>query len=141
MPCLHRWFVLQMGTAKFMIFENLRCIAGNCFDVLWARQLTSIGTSHGIQYFIFTMWSAKYLSEYWKFADYFALLDNNQWVKRVEGLDTHLSNGKLQYKIFCRWHHLGNWLDIARNTDLWFQYYTDLISFVQRCCYFHGFHL
>ena len=33
---------------------------------------------------------------------------------------------------FCRWHHFGTWLDIARNTDLWFQYYTDAISFVQR---------
>ena len=28
--------VLQLGTAKFiqMMFENLTCIAGNCFDVL-----------------------------------------------------------------------------------------------------------
>ena len=31
-------------------FENLTCIAGNCFDVVWVRQLTSIGTSLGIQY-------------------------------------------------------------------------------------------
>ena len=51
---LHRWFVLQLGTAKFiqLIFENLTCIAGNCFDALWVRQLTLIGTSHGIQYFM-----------------------------------------------------------------------------------------
>ena len=49
-----RWFVLQLGTAKFIhvIFKNLTCIAGNCFDVLWVRQLTLIGTSHGIPYFM-----------------------------------------------------------------------------------------
>ena len=37
--------VLQLGTAKFLqvIFKNLTCIAGNCFDVLWVRQLTLIG--------------------------------------------------------------------------------------------------
>ena len=51
---LRRWFVSQLGTAKFirLIFENLTCIAGNCHDVLWVRQLTLIGTTHGIWYFM-----------------------------------------------------------------------------------------
>ena len=50
----YRWCVLQLGTAKFiqLIFENLTCIAGNCFDVLWVRRLALIGTSHGVQYFM-----------------------------------------------------------------------------------------
>jgi len=46
----------------------------------------------------FKMWSTKYLSEYWKFANYVALLDDNRWVKRIlhwnpggEGLDAHFS--------------------------------------------------
>ena len=30
---------------------NRTCVARNCFDVLWVRQLTLIGISHGIQYF------------------------------------------------------------------------------------------
>ena len=48
---LHSWFVLELGTAKFIQvnFENLTCIVGNCFDVLCVRHLTSIGTSRGIQ--------------------------------------------------------------------------------------------
>ena len=51
---LHRRFVLQLGTANFiqLIFKNLTCIAGNFFDVLCVRQLTLIGTSHGIPYFM-----------------------------------------------------------------------------------------
>ena len=49
----------------------------------------------------------------------------------VAGLDADFSNGKLQYT-FCRCHHIGNWLDIARPNDLWFQYYVDFMFFVAR---------
>ena len=31
---------------------NRTCVARNCFDVLWVRQITLIGISHGIQYLI-----------------------------------------------------------------------------------------
>ena len=31
------------------------------------------------------------------------------------------------------------WVGIARNTDVWFQYYTDVMSFVQQWCYFNVF--
>ena len=50
-----------------------------------------------------------YLSEYWKFANYVALLDDNRWCEthlalepqEVGGLDVHFFNGKLLYKIFA----------------------------------------
>ena len=80
-----------------------------------------------------------YLSEYWKFANYVALLDDNRWVKRI--LHWNPGGGRpgrpfFQWQTplqnFCRWHHLGNWIDTAGSTDLWFQYYTDFISFCQR---------
>jgi len=41
------------------------------------------------------------------------LLDNNRWSKRI-----------------LHWDPGGERSDIARNTDLWFQSYTDFISFV-----------
>ena len=41
------------------------------------------------------------------------LLDDNRWSKRI-----------------LHWDPGSERSDIARNTDLWFQYYTDLISFV-----------
>ena len=49
---LHRWFVLQLGTAKIYT-TDLRKLDVHCWkllDVLWVRQLPLIGTSHGIQY-------------------------------------------------------------------------------------------
>ena len=49
---LHRWFVLQLGTAKNYT-TDLRKLDVHCWkllDVLWVRQLPLIGTSHGIQY-------------------------------------------------------------------------------------------
>ena len=36
-----------------------------------------------LEYHGFKIWSAKYLSEYWKFANYVALLDENRSVKRI----------------------------------------------------------
>ena len=116
---------MHLGTAKFiqLSFENLTCIGGNCFDVLWVRQLTLIGTSHDIQYFMhgtdglinngeyhgFKMWATKYLSECLVFANYIALLVKSLCKKNascigtqeVEGLDVHFFNGKLHYKIFA----------------------------------------
>ena len=85
------------------------------------------------------MWSTKYLSEYWKFANYVALLDDNRWVKRI----WHWNPGggrpgrpffqwQTPLQKFCRWHRFGNWIDTAGSTDVWFQYYTDFISFCQR---------
>ena len=91
---LHRRFVLQLGTAKFiqMIFENLTCIAGNCFDVLWVRQVTWIGTSHGSQSFMQAQSQKSksfmhgidglFLSAYWIFANYVAFLDDSRWSGR-----------------------------------------------------------
>ena len=84
----------------------------------------------------FKMWSTKYLSEYWKFANYVALLDDNRWVKRIlhwnpggEGLDAHFFNGNLHYKIFAAGI---TWApDLTSPADLWFQYYADFILFVQ----------
>ena len=85
------------------------------------------------------MWSTKYLSEYWKFANYVALLDDNRWAKRI--LHWNPGGGRpgrpfFQWQTplqnFCHWHHLGNWIDTAGSTDLWFQYYTGFISFCQR---------
>ena len=106
------------------------------------RQLTLIGTSHGIQYF---MHGTDGLINNWNTMvskcgqrNYVALLEDNRWVKRI--LNWNPGGGRpgrpfFQWQTpvqnFCRWHHLGTWLDIARNTDLWFQYYADFISFVQ----------
>ena len=92
-----------------------------------------------VKYFAenYTIWWKK-LHTSWKFANYVALLDDNRWVKRI--LHWNPGGGRpgrpfFQWQTpvqnFCRWHHLGTWLDIARNTDLWFQYYADFISFVQ----------
>ena len=121
---LHRRFVLQLGTANFiqMIFENLTCIAGNCFDGLWVRQLTLTRTSRAIQYFIhgttglINNWNTM-VSRYgqrniclsigilkitllclMKIAGWSASYIGTQ---EVEGLDGHFSNGKLQYKFFA----------------------------------------
>ena len=44
----------------------------------WHRRIDQQLEYHG-----FKMWSTKYLSEYWKFANYVALLDDNRWVKRI----------------------------------------------------------
>ena len=44
----------------------------------WHRRIDQQLEYHG-----FKMWSAKYLSEYWKFENYIALLDENRWVKRI----------------------------------------------------------
>ena len=32
---------------------------------------------------VFKMWSTKYLSKYWTFANYVALLDDSRWAKRI----------------------------------------------------------
>ena len=157
-PEIFRWFVLQLGTTKFlqMMFENLTCIAGNCSDALWVRQLTSIGTSHGIQY---AMHGTKGLINNWNTMVskcgqanicpnignlqitllIVAVLDDNRWVKRMLHWNPgggrpgrSLSQGHTPIQNFCRWHHLGNWRVIARSTDLWFQYYADFMSFPQR---------
>ena len=93
-----------------------------CFDGLWVRQLTSIGTSRGIQCFIhgttglINNWNTM-VSRYgqrniclsignlqitllclMKIAGWSASYIGTQ---EVEGLDGHFSNGKLQYKIFA----------------------------------------
>ena len=73
-------------------------------------------------------------------------LDDNRWVKRI--LHWNPGGGRpgrpfFQWQTplqnFCRWHHLGNWIDTAGSTDLWFQYYTDFISFCQWWCYIFTF--
>ena len=115
---------MQLGTAKFiqLIFENLTCIAGNCFDVLWVRQLTLIGTTHGIQSFmhgtdgLINNWSTM-VSKCGQQNIYpnirhsqLTLLDLMTIVwenascigtQEMEGLDGHFFNGKLQYTIFA----------------------------------------
>ena len=99
----------------------------------WHRRIDQQLEYHGAK-----MWSTKYLSEYWKFANYVALLDDNRCVKRI--LHWNPGGGRpgrpfFQWQTplqnFCRWHHLGNWIDTAGSTDLWFQYYTDFISVCQ----------
>ena len=54
---------------------------GNCFDVLWVRQVTWIGTSHSVQSFMHGI-DGLFLSEYWKFANYVAFLDDSRWSGR-----------------------------------------------------------
>ena len=122
----------------------LRRVVGPPADIDWNQPWHTIlhawhrRIDQQLEYHGFKMWSTKYLSEYWKFANYVALLDDNRWVKRI--LHWNPGGGRpgrpfFQWQTpvqnFCRWHHLGTWLDIARNTDLWFQYYADFISFVQ----------
>ena len=136
-----------------MIPENLTCIARNCVDVMWVRQLTLIGTSQGLRYFMHgtqglinnrtTMASQygqrKFLSEYWKLATYVALLHDNPWVKRI--LHWNPRGGRPGPSFFqwqtpiqnvCRWHEWGDWLDITQDADLRFQCYMDFVSFDQR---------
>ena len=45
------------------------------------------------------MWSTKYLSEYWKFASYVALLDDNRWVKRI--LHWNPGGGRSDVMMLC----------------------------------------
>jgi len=90
----------------------------------WHRRIDQQLECHGLK-----MWSAKYLSEYWKFANYVALLDDNRWGGRPRH---SFLEWQTPIQKFCRWHHLGTWLDIARNSDFWFQYYTAFISLVQK---------
>ena len=130
----------------------LRRVVGPPADIDWNQPWHTIlhawhrRIDQQLEYHGFKMWSTKYLSEYWKFANYVALLDDNRWVKRI--LHWNPGGGRpgrpfFQWQTpvqkFCRWHRLGTWLDIARNTDLWFQYYADFISFVQTWCCFHVF--
>ena len=122
----------------------LRRVVGPPADIDWNQPWHTILHSwhnridQQLKYHGFKIWSAKYLSEYWKFANYVALLDENRWVKRI--LHWNAGGGRpgrsfFQWQTpiqnFCRWHRLGDWLDIAQSTDLWFQYYEDFVSFVQ----------
>ena len=122
----------------------LRRMVGPPADIDWNQPWHTILHSwhnridQQLEYHGFKIWSAKYLSEYWKFANYVALLDENRWVKRI--LHWNAGGGRpgrsfFQWQTpiqnFCRWHRLGDWLDVAQSTDLWFQYYEDFVSFVQ----------
>ena len=130
----------------------LRRVVGPPADIDWNQPWHTIlhawhrRIDQQLEYHGFKMWSTKYLSEYWKFANYVALLDDNRWAKRI--LHWNLGGGRpgrpfFQWQTplqnFCRWHHLGNWIDTAGSTDLWFQYYTDFISFCQGWCYIFTF--
>ena len=123
----------------------LRRVVGPPADIDWNQPWHTIlhawhrRIDQQLEYHGFKMWSTQYLSEYWKFANYVALLDDNRWVKRI--LHWNPGGGRpgrpfFQWQTplqnFCRWHHLGNWIDTAGSTALLFQYYTDFISFCQR---------
>ena len=123
----------------------LRRVVGPPADIDWNQPWHTIllhswrnRIDQQLKYHGFKIWSAKYLSEYWKFANYVPLLDENRWVKRI--LHWNAGGGRpgrsfFQWQTpiqnFCRWHRLGDWLDIAQSTDLWFQSYEDFVSFVQ----------
>ena len=67
----------------------LRRVVGPPADIDWNQPWHTILHSwhnridQQLEYHGFKIWSAKYLSEYWKFANYVALLDENRWVKRI----------------------------------------------------------
>ena len=70
---------------------------------------------HGVE-----RWSTKYVSEYWRFGNHPALLDDNRWVKGILQWNPgsgrpgrSLSQWQTPIQKFCRWHHLSNSLDIA----------------------------
>ena len=122
----------------------LRRVVGPPADIDWNQPWHTILHSwhnridQQLKYHGFKIWSAKYLSEYWKFANYISLLDENRWVKRI--LHWNAGGGRPGRSFFqwqtpiqnvCRWHRLGDWLDIAQSTDLRFQYYEDFVSVVQ----------
>ena len=111
----------------------LRRVVGPPADINWNQPWHTIlhawhrRIDQQLEYHGFKMWSMKYFSEYWKFASCDALLDDNRWVKRILHWNPRggrpgrpLFAWQTPLQNFCRWHHLGTWLDIARNTDLWF---------------------
>ena len=129
-------------------------MAGKCFDVLWVHQLTLIGTSHGIQYLaeyhVFVFFPSHLLAAI-KFSKcgqrniypnighlqitllYLMTVAGRNasciGTQEVEGVDAHFRMANSNTR-FVRWHHLGTWLDIARHTGFWFQYYTEPRAFV-----------
>ena len=87
----------------------------------------------------FKMWSHRYLTEYWKFANYVALLPEDRWVRRVLawhpqqrriGRTFMTWDSPLQH--FGRWQHLEDWLVTAQATDLWQHYLNDFRTFILR---------
>ena len=69
--------------------QLLRRVVGPPADIDWNQPWHTILHSwhnridQQLKYHGFKIWSAKYLSEYWKFANYVALLDENRWVKHI----------------------------------------------------------
>ena len=94
----------------------LRRVVGPPADIDWNQPWHTILHSwhnridQQLKYHGLKIWSAKYLSEYWKFENYVALLDENRWVKRI--LHWNAGGGRpgrsfFQWQTpiqhFCRW--------------------------------------
>ena len=90
----------------------------------------------------FKICSHRYLTEYWKFANYVALLPEDRWIRRVLawhpqqrriGRSFMTWDSPLQH--FGRWQHLEDWLVTAQATDLWQHYLNDFGTFILRWLY------
>ena len=85
----------------------------------------------------FKLWSRRYLAEYWKFANYVALLPEDRWIRRV--LAWHPQQGRLgrafmtwdsPLQDFARWQRLEHWMWTAQDTDLWQHYFHEFYTLI-----------
>ena len=85
----------------------------------------------------FKLWSRRYLAEYWKFANYVALLPEDRWIRRV--LAWHPQQGRpgrafmtwdSPVQNFARWQRLENWMWTAQDTDLWQHYFHEFYTLI-----------
>jgi len=85
----------------------------------------------------FKLWSRRYLAEYWKFANYVALLPEDRWIRRV--LAWHPQQGRLgrafmtwdsPLQDFARWQRLEHWMWTAQDTDLWHHYFHEFYTLI-----------
>ena len=144
MQWLLQWCVLQLATGKCMwvSYENWMHIAGKCYgngpwhDILheWHIRIEQQLECNG-----FKIWSHRYLTEYWKFANYVALLPEDRWIRRV--LAWHPRQGRIgrtfmtwhsPLQHFVRWQHFEDWIVTAQATDLWQHYFNDFFTFTLR---------
>ena len=137
--------VLQLVTEKCMwvSYENWMHIAGNCYGAWLDRhRISQVKSSQQLERNGFNRWSQRYLTEYWKFANYIALLPEDRWVRRV--LAAHPRRGRIgrtfvtwdsPLQFFGRWQHLEDWLVTAKAPDLWQHYLNDFGTFILKWLY------
>ena len=94
------------------------------WDIRIAQQLECNG---------FKKWSHRFLTEYWKFANYVALLLEDKWIRRVVAWHPRQGRSGPTFLIwysplqhFGRWQHFEHRLVTAQATDLWQHYLNDL---------------